>query len=348
MRSAAMEAEASVLGLRSEDAAAGEALTGSLRSAFANRGMSGGEDLSLEEVVLTLGCSSETDTTCMTEAGRALSVKRLVYGNLKDSGDGGFILDISVLDVTAGQIEAQATMPLAASDLSADNVDMTAAEVVNSLYPGDDDETVGAPPPDQADEGTDETGQDPIDEPRSSNLVWGAYEPRPKWKKVGLGLSIGVLAAGVLTIAVAGSLTKFKYEKTVQDESKASRDPDDGNPFNDVVYREGVDPVENRTSKDDCVLAKQPTRLPPGDNVPEGAVVNEAVANACSNGQVTTTITNAAIGVAVVGGLSTILFAILYNVHKKPAEGSEARHRRFRLTGGPTRGGVLLGGTGRF
>src|SRR5688572_7237101 len=55
----AVDEPASVLGLESEDAAAGEALTKSLRKAFAKRGLAGGQEMSLSELRLTMGCSGD-------------------------------------------------------------------------------------------------------------------------------------------------------------------------------------------------------------------------------------------------------------------------------------------------
>ena len=318
----------SVLGLRSEDGKAGEDLTAALRDAFAEREMSGGQELTLEEVVLTLDCSSEQDTACMTEAGRALETERLVYGTLTRSG-GGHTLDIIVLDVTSGQIEAQATLPLDAGALSSDEVASTATEVVNSLYPQADPSALApAPAGDPLDKGDDPVEQ--IEDDPKSGLVWGPYQPRPTWKKVGLGVSASLAVLGAAASITGWYLYKNEYEPRVV----AARDI-----LDDSTGGEQTPDYCRRTQELDVAQMEADGRLP---------AVQESRATACQNFLGARTVNVAGAAVAAVAGAATIVFLVLHFVHRDDSAAVAAKRRRFRLVGGPTPGGAAVGATARF
>ncbi len=340
----------SVLGLKSDDPKAAKGLTESLRRAFAEREMSGGQDLSLEEVVLTLDCSSEQDTACMAEAGRALETERLVYGSLTASG-GGYVLDIIVLDVTTGQIEAQGTMPFDGDAMSSGNVDATATEVVNSLYPSA--EAVPAAAPIDEDPTTEPEGPEEPIEPESG-LVWGPYKPRPKWKKVGLGISIGILVAGVATAAIGGGLTAIYYPDKVKEAERALSTDDNEN--NNLVPMGDDELLElaragktwDPENPEPCAVATMPASIRFDETDPK-AVINADVARDCRDGGRAATVANVGFAALGVGAASTILFSILYNVHRRKTPGTSARRRRtLHMSASPTRGGGFLRAGGRF
>ncbi len=341
----------SVLGLRSKDKEAGERLTTSLRSAFAEREMAGGQELTLEEVILTLDCASEEDTACMTEAGNALEAQKLVYGTLDRSG-GSYVVEISVLDVTTGQVEAQGTLPFDADALAADNVDATALEVVNSLYPQADTAVVATTPIDSATEdGAPQDGRGAEDRP---GYVWGPYEPRPTWKKAALGISASILIAGLLTGAIGGGLSSFHYQDKFKAAKKASEEDDSTS--NDVDTPNSQQELEwlqdnGKKTDDPCDIATLPASFRLSDT-PANSVVNADVATFCANGRTAARIGTIGWIGAGVGAAATIVFSVVYFVHKDKGPGatSARRHkdRRFRLTGGPTQGGAMLGGFGRF
>ena len=319
----------SVLGLRSEDEAAGAALTTSLRAAFEARDMSGGEELSLEEVILTLDCSSEEDTACMTEAGRALSIERLVYGNLLETG-GGYTVDIIVLDVTTGQVEAQATLPFDADAMSAGNVDATAAAVVESLYPSDD-APIAAAPVDTNDDDDAQPDDDDDESRGQSDYVWGPYKPRPAWKKAGLAIGATLLVAGV----AAGTYGWIRREptNTAVDDEKARLAMD-----NPTLLNLAAGNIEF------CAEAVQETGQ---SGAGERAVPDPAAAEACRDFRVARGLYIGGVAAAVAGGAATVAFTILHFVHKKPPN-ANARKRSFYVVGGPSRGGAMLSGVGRF
>lgn len=342
----------SVLGLRSEDKNAGERLTASLRTAFAERDMSGGQDLTLEEVILTLDCSSEEDTACMTEAGGALETEKLVYGSLQESG-GSYVVEISVLDVTTGQIEAQGSLPFDSEALGADNVDATAVEIVNSLYPQADAAVPAATPIDEGttDDGDPDNGRGADD---GSGFVWGPYKPRPAWKKAALGISATVLIAGLLTGAIGGGLSTFRYKDDFEAARKASEDDDiSSNDVRPTTNQEEVDWLleAGKNPNEACDVATLPALLRNPNERNADAVVNAEVAIACGNGKTAARIGTIGWIGAGVGAAATIAFSIIYFVHKDKGPGANARRpskRRFRLTGGPTQGGAMVGGMGRF
>ncbi len=319
---ASMDAEpavTSVLGLRSEDTKAGERLTTSLRSAFAEREMSGGQELTLEEVILTLDCSSEEDTACMTEAGGALEAQKLVYGSLKKSG-GSYVVEISVLDVTTGQVEAQGTLPFDAEALAAGNVDATATEVVNSLYPQADSAVVAATPAENLQTENDAPLED---EATDDRYIWGPYKPRPTWKKVGLGVSAGVVVLGTAASIAGWWYYKQKHEDKVI--AAIARDNDAAPGVESIAYCRDI-------------LKQDPK-----------AVDDQEGSFACQSFVGGRNVNIAGAAVAVVGGISTIVFTTLMFVHRnKDSDSTSAQSQRFRLSGGPMRGGAMIGGQGRF
>jgi hypothetical protein len=320
------EVVTSVLGLRADDAKAGEDLTTALRKAFAEREMQGGQDLTLEEVVLTLDCSSEQDTACMAEAGRALETERMVYGTLAASG-GSYVLEIIVLDVASGQVEAQATVPIEKEGLGGDNIDATAKEVVNSLYPRAED----IPDAPVAADVQPEENSTQDDEPkRESDYVWGPYKPRPKWKKVGLGVSATLAVLGAAGSVTGWVLYKQRYEPEV---TRLREEIGDGGNLEKTPDYCSRTLKEDRAANENGSLSKQ----------------QEQRAESCRAFVATRAVNVAGAALAAVAGASTVVFTVLYFVHKKKAPGAEARNKRsFRLTANPTRGGAMLGGYGRF
>lgn len=335
---AAQDAEpvvTSVLGLRSEDKKAGERLTTSLRSAFAEREMSGGQELTLEEVILTLDCASEEDTACMTEAGSALETEKLVYGVLNTSG-GGYVIEISVLDVTTGQVEAQGSLPFDKEALSASNVDTTATEVVNSLYPQADTSVVAAtpttddnvpPPPEETDTATD------------SNYIWGSYKPRPTWKKVGLGVSVALTVGGIV-VGTVGWVTGESFNDAVDKRRAELAQSDDE--LSGIAANPSVKPPA--FCKEALLNPETGKRDPFGRFEPK----DELAADACQPFMNRRGMYIGGLTTAIVAGASTALFTLLLFVHKKKRPKSDASRRTFRLAGVPTRSGAMLGGAGRF
>lgn len=315
----------SVLGLRSDDAKSGQELTKALRKAFADREMSGGQELTLEEVILTLDCSSEADAACMTEAGRALETERLVYGSLTAG-----TLMIDVLDVTSGQIEANVEMPLDEVDLAPENIDATAAEVVNSLYPQSDNPVIAAAPTaDDSTEPTDE-GDDSGNDSSESSYVWGPYKPRPKWKKIGLGISAGLAVAGAGASITGWALYKHVYEPRIIRAQDSLEDSGVGEETPEYCRRTLAD---DRNEMDS-------TGMLPSERVPR--------AEACQSFQAARAVNIAGAAVAAVAGAATVVFVVLQFVHRDKSTAEDARKRSFRVTTAPMPGGGVVGGVGRF
>ncbi|MBL4687920.1 MAG: hypothetical protein JKY37_25240, partial [Nannocystaceae bacterium] len=196
-------APASVLGLDGEDTEASAKLTDALRAAFKARGLSGGEEISLVEMRLTMGCSN-LEPKCLSEGGEALSVDKLIYGELHTQGD-DFQLELQVLDVATREVTNQESFKVTAEDLELDNIDARSMAIVTELLGlGSDSESV---PSAGADYETDpEPETDPVveDERRERQYWFGRDKDGPRWKKAGLGVGIGLAVAGLGTAIALG------------------------------------------------------------------------------------------------------------------------------------------------
>lgn len=340
LRMAANDSPGSVLGLDSDDAKTGLALTTALRKAFANRGISGGEEISLEEMRLTMGCDNDS-ATCLAEGGQTLGVGRLVFGYLRKTGKGKLQLDIQILDTSTGSFESQASIELTKKQLDATNIDQTAADIVNELMPADSSD--GELPP-QNDDPLPEVDPDdtqeplPDDPPREGKIYFGLEKPTPGWKWAGFGTSLG------LTVLAGGATAGMGIWLTMQDGGfrgqlldAARNSLTDSNPLNDVDPNlpEGVNL---------CDFARErpvdpDTGLPLGQ---EGQVRNQAVVGVCNRGNdVKRAQLLVGIGTAVFG-VSTLAFTGLLLIHKRKPTADAMLRRGMRLGLSPT-----LDGSGR-
>jgi hypothetical protein len=349
LRLAPDEAPASVLGLDGdgkEGNAAARDLTNALRKAFANRGLSGGEEISLEEMRLTMGCDND-EVACLAEGGKTLGVRRLVFGYLKPSG-GAFQLDIQILDVEGGQLEAQASITVSKAELAAGEIDTKAAAIVNELMPAHTTDS-DLPPrpkplPETGDPEVEEEQEQPPPPKEKGNLYFGLEKPTPTWKWAGFGTALGltVIASGV-TIGMGVWLTtnssSFGFRQKLLE--TAGKSLTDGNPNNDV------DPMSDDNL---CEAAEEIPLNPDGSLVGEpGQVRNGKMAKLCRDAdQVQKAQLAAGIGTAIFG-LTTLVFTGLLVIHKrKPAANAMLRHR-VRLGVAPTReGGLTFAGGLRF
>ena len=344
LRLAPDDAPASVLGLDSKDGSAGKKLTSALRKAFANRGLSGGEEISLEEMRLTMGCTND-GVDCLAEGGRTLGVRRLIFGYLAPTG-GGYQLDIQILDVQAGTLEAQASMPVTKADLTDGTIDATAVKIVNELMPPTESDTVLPPRPDPLPEVEIEPEpEEPEDPPREKSGIWvGLEKPTPRWKWIGFGTALGltVAAAGV-TIGTAVWITakndaSFGFRpRLIEAANNSLRAPDTINQVSPTVD----DICEfNTTNEDGSPLLTE---------TGEPGARNTGVDNVCRLGthvRTTQIVAGAATGVF---GLTTLIFTGLLLIHqRKPT--SDAMLRRGLTLGIMPRpeGGVSISSGLRF
>ncbi len=341
----------SVLGLEGADGKAAEALTAALRKAFATRGYGGGEELSLAELRLSMGCEGN-DLSCLAEGGEALGVQYLVFGALTPSG-GEYTVDLQILRVDeAGIFKEVHGTRVDKGDLAPDRIDATATEIVNAMFPSEDDElpdaTAGVVP---------ETGpEESVDDkpPRDSPYEWGPYRPRPKWKKVGLGVSAAFMVAGLTTGIVFGLPASQSRRKrgALYDEllTAANNSLTDDNPVNDV----------NPETVDD-LCSDQPGSGGALEEIsPEGmgaqtGIRNREVAKVCQKGKGYAIAGTIGWSVFALATASTITFATLMFVRKKGDEGEPPsdddtvwRRHEIRLGAMPTRNGGMLSGGFRF
>ncbi|MCA9650985.1 MAG: hypothetical protein KC501_13800 [Myxococcales bacterium] len=349
MRLAPDSAAGSVLGLDSDDTKTGMALTTALRKAFANRGLSGGEEISLEEMRLTMGCDNDS-VACLSSGGQTLGVRRLVFGYLRTTGKGKLQLDIQILDTESGSLESQASIDLTKSQLSAGSIDQTATDIVNQLMPTETDESdlpPGGPDlPVEVDEGGegDPALPDEGPPPKEGKIYFGLEKPTPGWKWAGFGTSLGLtLLAGGAAIGMGVWLTTKEGGFRKKLLTAAEDSLTDNNGLNDVDPNlpEGVDLCEFARSRPVDPNTNEPLGQP-------GQVRNASVVEVCNLGaDIQRGQLAAGIGAGVFG-VSTLVFTGLLFIHKrKPAADAMLRHN-VRLGLGPTldgnRGLTLSGG----
>lgn len=324
------DAPASVLGLDGDDSKAAQDLTVALRGAFKQRGLSGGEEISLLEMRMTMGCEN-LEPGCMAEGGAAIGVERLIYGTLMPQGPGNYQLELEILDVTSKVVEAQTSEKVTAEDLEPDRIDAKALAIVNGLLGSEeDDETVpGAVTtlPLEADPGE----SDPVvdDEPRESKYWFGRDKNGPTWKRAGLGVGIGLAVAG-LGVGIGLGLQVKPAEDEVGKRVLET----------DSIAGTAI-PPENRGSVDQ-ICDKALSEPEPNK------VFNKEVGEACLRGRGFNTGANVGWAVFGVGMATTIAFTVLLLVHKKQPGMETARRHQLRLGVAPTRGGMSFGSSFKF
>lgn len=339
LRAAPDEAPASVLGLDGKDSNANTNLTNALRKAFANRGLSGGEEISLEEMRLTMGCSND-EVSCLSQGGKTLGVRRLVFGYLKPIDKTNYQLEIQILDVETSKIEAEATVALTKAELGSDQIDAKATAIVNQLMPAEDTSSDLPPRPDPLPE-TDTTEEEPEEEPpppKEGGVYFGLEKPTPKWKWAGFAtsLSVTVLAAGA-TVGIGVWLTSKSGGFRGQLVDAATKSLTDTNPLNDVDPNlpQGINLCEYARENTDPTMPER--------------VRNSAVAKVCNRGDA---LRKAQIGTGVgagVFGVATLVFTGLLVIHKrKPKAEAMLRHGVHMGVAPNLQGGVTVAGGMRF
>jgi hypothetical protein len=337
-----------VLGLEGNDSAKAAALTDALRAELAKRQKTQAQDMTLEELKLTMGCD-DSDLSCIAEGGKSLSVGELIYGKI-DGSDGEYTLNLTVLSVDKAKISNGLTTTLSDDELSSGKIAATATDLVNRLLGPADSGSGAAPVPvtddpggsdDPTAEPSDESGET-VDEPKSSSggLVFGLEKPPAKWKLIGLGASGGLMLASAGT-AIATSLLISPNGKLRKDLIAAAEDSlTDSNARNDI---------SPDSEGDLCELA----RAEPADQ--PGKVTNASMTEICNKADTMQTLSLVGwIGTGVFG-LSTAAFTTLLFVRKADAEGDNASFRgklqkhQVSLGYSPRRnGGFMLGGQMRF
>lgn len=364
LRMAPEDAPASVLGLDSQDGKAANSLTNALRKAFANRGISGGEEISLEELRLTMGCEND-GVACLSEGGKTLGVRRLVFGYLSPSGS-GYQLDIQILDVEAGTLQAQASIELSKGQLKDKSIDETASAIVNELMPPEGADTDLPPGPEPLPEVEPDPEPDPEPkEPREGAVWFGLDKPTPTWKWAGFGaaLALTVLAAGG-TIGTGVWLTapdtaNYGFRQRLlaaasASESQLDMDSPNYNPDVDEfnIVRTSLPPSVDMCDYNSHIystdgLFTKGAELRTGEGKPGARDVG--VGEACNLGD---DVRNAQIGLGVatgVMGLTTLVFTGLLLIHKRNPKEQAFRRRGLSLGVAPRpEGGMSFGAGLRF
>jgi len=347
LRLAPQEAPASVLGLDGKDDKAAEKLTAALRKAFANRGLSGGEEISLEELRLTMGCDND-GVACLSQGGRTLGVRRLVFGYLEPTG-GGYQLDIQILEVEGGKLESNASLQLSKADLSDKAIEQTATDVVNTLMPADTADAEIAPRADPLPEIDEpEIEPDPPEEkkePRESKYEFGFDRPLPTWKKAGFATSLGLtVLAGGTTIGMAVYLRAKSVGFRKKLLAMAEESVMDEKALNDV-------PTSLPETTNLCDYAKaRPVDPETGEPLGEpGQVRNAGIVRLCGDADDVRQAQLAAGISTAVFGAATIAFTVLMFVHKRKPAAAAMRRHQVQLGVAPNpEGGLSIGGGLRF
>jgi hypothetical protein len=348
-RAAGDTAPAAVVGLDADAPEQGAALTRALRRSFAARGLSGGEEVTLSELRLALGCKVASPE-CLSRGGSLLGARRLIYGSLRRSTAGGWSLEVTLVEADDGGAATTVDLALTDADLAGDRVSATAELVADRLAP---DTSVSPtpeqgrggrappppppPPPERSDDGDDAV-------PGDGRLRWGWVRPQPRWKWAGFGVGAGSTVVG-FSVALGTGLWLTRpnagFRQELLDAAEASLN--DENELNDI------DPNLPATINL-CEFARerpldengQPLGMP-------GQVRNTDVVQVCNRaetirrGQVISTV------VGSVGLATTVVFTILLFVHREPARASTWRRRGMIVGLDPVRGeGVSLRVGGRF
>lgn len=344
---AELEAPASVLGLEGSDTKAAEDLTAALRRAFEKRGYAGGEEITLAELRLTMGCEGN-DQACLASGGEALQVRRLIYGSLTSAGGGDYTIDLTILDVSGGTVEKNVSRKVKGSELQPDVIDATATAIVSSMFP-DETHEGDLPGPTLADgsEGDDPITDEPARPRRDSGLVWGPYKPRPAWKWGLFGVSAGLMGLSAIALAVTGIPVAqsnrrkgFLYDDL---EEKAQASLTNSSTIDDVDPDGVLDICSSREGSGGALEV-----LDADDGVATPGVRNVEVGRACRKGQGWAKVT---IGAGVALGVFTVTTAIfttlLFVRRESPAANAMVR-RKVRIGASPDLQGRGVSFTGGF
>jgi hypothetical protein len=344
---AELEAPASVLGLEGSDTKAAEDLTAALRRAFEKRGYAGGEEITLAELRLTMGCEGN-DQACLASGGEALQVRRLIYGSLTSAGGGDYTIDLTILSVTDASVEKNVSRKVKGSELQPDVIDATATAIVNSMFPDETDDgelPVGG----TSDSGV---GEEPItDEPerprRKSGLVWGPYKPRPAWKWATFGVSAGLMGLSAIALAVTGipvaqsnNRKGFLYDR-LEEKAEAS-----------LMNSSTIDDVNPEVVLDICSDVEGSggalEKLDESDGVATPGVRNVEVGRECRKGQAWANVATAS-GIALgVFTVTTAIFTTLLFVHKESPAVNAMVRRKVHIGATPDLEGRGVSFTGGF
>lgn len=192
------------------------------------------EIASLSELRLTMGCK-QLETACLGRGGRALGLGRMVVGEMRGSGD-ALELYLQLIAVGAGKtrpaVAFESTVALSPEDLDASNIDVTAARLLDGLFPGT--AVVAAPVVPAPLEVAEPLGTHPPDSPSKPRALAKA----PRWQRIGLGVSASLAGVFLITaIATSVDLRTRRREdlldavdESLEDDSDAndiSRDTDD-------------------------------------------------------------------------------------------------------------------------
>lgn len=320
-------AKASVLSLEGDDPAKAAGLSKALQSEFTRRGFTGGREMSLAELKLTMGCDEPPTAACLASGGKTLGVDRMAYGTLTKKG-AGYALNINVMEVGSATVSQSVSVELGADALAEASLSATAKDIaVKVLGP----EAVEPPPVVGPVEGPKVDDSPPPG--KQGKYIWGKYDA-PTWKKAGLGASAALTVVG-LGVAL-GTYLQIRPGGPLKQDLVAAGNAslDDNKKSNDV------DP---NTPDDLCQRARE---TPAGGA--EGTVTNKDMAAICNKGDTLAKVSTAGwIATGVFLG-ATLVFTTLLFVHKRGPTTEAMRRRGFSMGMAPSRGGFVVGTQFKF
>lgn len=269
------------------------------------------------------------DVTCLAEAGRGLSTRSLLYGELT-VGDGGMVLRVARIDVERAELVREYAQPIADDTLLGDGPTQVAIAAMRVLDIEDTAVTDGALPaatlasplPGVT---TTSSSLDVAPRPIDDRVRFGIAVPTPRWKWAMLGTSAAL--TGVTALAAIGlsvSLNRGVRKQLLQavDDSRS-----DLNPENDIP----------RNTPDLCAAARE--------SADGGKTVkNASVTKVCNRADA---IQHAALGTgitAIVGLASTLVFTGLLTIHRGKVLRRDLRSPRVTALASPRFGGVAVAG----
>ncbi len=291
-------ANLTIAGLDANNAQLGDALTDALRASAERRGISLAAKLALSELRLAGGCADNAEA-CLAKGAKLIGGDRLVFGKLVVRASGDATVNIAILDVASAAVHTQTSVPLRAEALGADTIDATADRLLSELIPREV-EVVAPTPADEDVRPSPEPSTSATTPDAESSLVWGNYAPRPRWKWVWFGTSLGTAvlsAAGAITTAV---LARKSDDDVLE---SALNSGQNGNP----------------EISDQAIAAGTRAICDEAGSHPDGGdrVYNSDVATRCRDGGRFVRASNVFMGIGVVAGLSTAASVIVLFVHRK-------------------------------
>jgi len=353
---AVADSPTAVFGLEGDEAL-GDLLTRALREELVQRGIGGGEPLTLDEVRLIMGCDGVAPQ-CLASAGDSMGAKRVIFGAVFKE-EGVARVELHLLEVEGAVEVSQVNELVPLPDLTEEHVAAKAKELAETLLApkAPEPEPAPVPVPEGVDDGVAPSDTEPDLDPEpapegttdegsaalkstaqdSSRYEWGAYKPRPSWKRAGFGVGVTLTALGAGAFIGTAISLRYTLRDDLLEAAEASTQDYVGDELNTA---NDVDP---NSDEDICLRAEA---APPGE---PDRVTNASIAEICNRADIVQVANWVSAGVMAAGAVTTVVFTTLLFVRKKNGGGRASRSfERMAFSGGPMVGGWSIAGQLRF